>query len=125
MSLGQRIAELRQIKGVSLQQVAGNVGVSKAHIWQLEKGNADNPALGLVVSLARYFGVSVSYLAGEDYAGQPLDPELAGLFREAQSFTDRERQLLFDFVKSIVETRPGHPRAEQRALAKALMTKQP
>ncbi len=126
MSIGQRIAELRQDKGVSLQDVADAVGVSKAHIWQLErgeKGRAQNPAMGLVERLADYFGVSVAFLVGEDVVGEETDPELAGLFRQAKAFDERERQLLFNFVQSIIETRLGHPRAKQRLMAKILMQK--
>lgn len=126
MSIGQRIAELRNDKRVSLQEVADAVGVSKAHIWQLEqgeKGKAKNPAMGLVERLADYFGVSVAFLVGEDVSGEETDPELAGLFRQAKAFDQRERQLLFNFVQSIIETRPGHPRAHQRAMARALMKK--
>jgi len=37
MTLGARIAQLRRNKGESLQKVADAVGVSKAHIWELEK----------------------------------------------------------------------------------------
>lgn len=128
MSVGQRIADLRVQRGASLQEVADAVGVSKAHVWQLErgeKGKAKNPAMGLVERLADYFGVSVAFLVGEDVAGDDADPELAGLFRQAQGFDQRERQLLFNFVQSLVETRPGHPRVHQRALAKALMKKTP
>jgi transcriptional regulator with XRE-family HTH domain len=125
VSIGQRIAELRQDKGVSLQDVADAVGVSKAHIWQLErgeKGRAQNPAMGLVERLADYFGVSVAFLVGEDVTAEATDPELAGLFRQAKGFDERERQLLFNFVKSIIETRPGH-RNYQRLMAEALMKK--
>ncbi|MEO1104368.1 MAG: helix-turn-helix domain-containing protein, partial [Pseudomonadota bacterium] len=43
MTLARRVNELRTAKGESLQQTADAVGVSKAHIWQLERGKADNP----------------------------------------------------------------------------------
>ena len=38
MGLGVQITQLRLQKAESLQQVADAVGVSKAHIWELEKG---------------------------------------------------------------------------------------
>ena len=46
MTVGRRINEFRLARGESLQDVAGAVGVSKAHIWELEKGRADNPSIG-------------------------------------------------------------------------------
>jgi len=66
MSLGKRIKGLRFKKGASLQAVANAVGASKPHIWELERGTTKNPSLCLVTKLAKYFGVSVDYLAGMD-----------------------------------------------------------
>jgi transcriptional regulator with XRE-family HTH domain len=123
MVLKDRIVELRKAKGQSQQDVADAVGVSKAHIWQLENGHALNPALSLVEKLALHFEVSVGELIGENIGGKRADPELAGIFREVQKFDDRERQLLINFVQSVIETRPGHPRAKQRLMAKILMQK--
>jgi transcriptional regulator with XRE-family HTH domain len=125
MVLKDRIVELRKAKGQSQQDVADAVGVSKAHIWQLENGHALNPALSLVEKLALHFEVSVGDLIGEKIGGKRSDPELAGIFREVQKFDDRERQLLINFVQSIIETRPGHPRGHQRAMARALMKNAP
>ena len=64
MSLGARIKELRLKKGVSLQSVADNVGASKPHIWELERGTTKNPSLNLLTKLTNYYGVSVDSLAG-------------------------------------------------------------
>lgn len=45
MSLATKLKDLRVRRGQSLQQVADGVGVSKAHIWQLERGDSTNPSL--------------------------------------------------------------------------------
>ncbi len=66
MRLATRVAKLRRQKSQSLQEVADAVEVSKAHIWELEKGRADNPSMALVTELADHFGVTVAYLVGED-----------------------------------------------------------
>lgn len=65
MELGVKIKELRLEKGDSLQKVADAVGVSKPHIWELERGTTKNPSLTLVKKLADYFGQSIDYLTGE------------------------------------------------------------
>ena len=106
MRLGLRIAELRRKKGESLQQVGDAVGVSKAHIWELEKGRTDNPAMGLVTRLADYFGVSVSYLVGEDIDAPDADQDLQRIFRQARELNDRERAILDDMVQSLLSRRP-------------------
>lgn len=63
--LGIRLKELRLKKGDSLQKVADEVGVSKPHIWELERGTSKNPSVTLIKKLAAYFGESVEYLTEE------------------------------------------------------------
>lgn len=106
MGLGARITQLRLKKSQSLQQVADAVGVSKAHIWELEKGRADNPSMALVTRLADHFGVSVSFLVGESAEASDADVELQRMFRQAQKLDDRERAILDQMMKSLLETRP-------------------
>lgn len=105
MSLGRRITELRMKSGESLQQVADAVGVSKAHIWELEKGRADNPSMNLVTRLADHFGVKVAYLVGEDPDAEDADAELATMFRQAHSLTATDRDILKDMMESLLRRR--------------------
>ena len=63
MSLAAKLRELRADKKVSLQVVADAVGVTKPHIWELEKGKSKNPSLELLKQLATYYGVTLDYLA--------------------------------------------------------------
>ena len=108
MSLGQKMTALRLNRRASLQEVADAVGVSKAHIWQLEKGKTDNPAIGLVARLADYFGVSVGYMIGEQIDAPDADIQLSSLFRQAQQLDDRERQILGDMMQSLLKQKnPG------------------
>ncbi len=66
MALAEILKELRLRKGESLQKVADAVGVSKAHIWELEKGTSANPGIELLSNLAQHFNVTVSFLANEE-----------------------------------------------------------
>lgn len=104
MGLGKRIKELRESKGESLQQTADAVGTSKAHVWQIERGKADNPAIGVLTRIADHFDVSVAHLIGEKLDDPGIDPELAGMFRQASGFTDDERALLKSMMKTLAET---------------------
>jgi transcriptional regulator with XRE-family HTH domain len=108
---GARLTELRLAKGVSLQVVADAAGVSKAHIWWLEKGRAENPTMTLLKALADFYGVSVSYLVGE---GEPtgVDPDFASLFRLVGRLNEVDRAILQDVVRSMLK-RAGLPRARR------------
>lgn len=107
MALGRRITDLRLKKKQSLQAVADAVGVSKAHIWELEKARTDNPSMALVTRLADHFGVSVSYLVGEQIDSPDADVDLSRMFRQAQELDDRERAILDDMMQSLLKSRAG------------------
>jgi transcriptional regulator with XRE-family HTH domain len=105
MSLGTRITKLRLKAGQSLQDVADAVGVSKAHIWELEKGRADNPSMGLVTRLADHFGVSVAFLVGEDRSAPDANTRLAKMFRQASQLGPNEVAVLEDMLQSLLTHR--------------------
>jgi len=81
------------------------VGVSKAHIWELEKGRADNPSMALVQRLADHFGVSTAFLVGEDIDAPDADIELARMFRQAGKLSPGERAILDDMMQSLLKRR--------------------
>jgi transcriptional regulator with XRE-family HTH domain len=105
MSLGKRLAQLRRKSGESLQTVADAVGVSKAHIWELEKGRTDNPSMDLVTRLADHFKVTVAFLVGEDIEASDADRDLKRMFRQAKKLDDRERAILNTMMQSLLENR--------------------
>jgi transcriptional regulator with XRE-family HTH domain len=105
MSLGARLTRLRLDKGESLQQVADAVGVSKAHIWELEKGRTDNPSMALVTRLADHFDLSLATLVGEDPAADDAEAQIGRMFRQAKKLTPEELALLDDMMRSLLKRR--------------------
>lgn len=93
MSIGTRIRELRIAKAMSLQDVATAVGISKAHIWNLEKGVSENPSIELVVKLADLFRVRVADLVGENPEDSE-EPEMVAMFRDLKRLDERDRETI-------------------------------
>ena len=52
MSFARKLHDLRLAQRLSLQDVAKAVGISKAHVFNLEKGITANPSMDLVLKLA-------------------------------------------------------------------------
>jgi len=94
MSFATRLHELRVANRLSLQQVADKVGISKAHVWNLEKGLADNPSMELVVKLADLFRVRVADLAGENPDAAGEDPEVVAMFRDLKRLEKGDREII-------------------------------
>lgn len=79
LPLSTKLKELRARSRESLQQVADAVGVSKAHIWELERGTSKNPGLDLLKKLAEHFKVSIAFLSDDE---QDENPAAQQFFRE-------------------------------------------
>lgn len=100
MGLGARIAELRRATGESLQDVADSVGVTKTHIWELERGRTKNPSLAVIEGLANHFKVSIASLVNEDINAQDTSQQLARMFRQAREIDPADLQVLDDMIQS-------------------------
>lgn len=66
MSMGAKLKQRRMKKGWSLQQVADEIGVSKAHIYELEMNKVKNPSVETLKKLAAFFKMPLSYFLDDD-----------------------------------------------------------
>ena len=81
-ALGTRIALLRELRDMTLQQVADASDLTKSHVWELEQGRSANPTVNAVWGLAAALCVSPSMLLGIDDKLPPIDPvalKIAGI----------------------------------------------
>lgn len=85
--------------------MADAVGVSKAHIWELEKGRTDNPSTALVTRLADHFGLSLAILVGEDPLADGAKGEIGRMFRQAGDGAPEDLALLDDMMQSLLKRR--------------------
>lgn len=60
--IGSRLRSYREKRGLSLGQAASVAGLSKAHIWELEIGRAENPTITTLLLLCRTYGISIHTL---------------------------------------------------------------
>lgn len=107
MSLGAKLAQLRLRKGKSLQAVALAVGISKTHVWQLERGDSGNPSMDLLRKLAEFYEVPMSYLAGTDAAASLDDVEAQQFFRDFKSLSDAEQDALRQTLRAFMTKKPA------------------
>ncbi len=107
MSFAARLKKLRMQSGESLQELATQIGISKAHLWDLEMGNSKNPSADLLKALADHFKVSVGTLIGEDPQSAE-DEKLAVMFRQLKELDPDDRKM----IEMIIEQRSKKGRAD-------------
>lgn len=94
MALAAKLKQLRIRKGKSLQDLATDVGASKAHIWDLETGRAKNPTIELLTKLSTALDTSIADLVGEDPSGEHEQPEVLAMYRDLKELTEADRQTI-------------------------------
>ena len=94
--MAKRIKELRKEKGLTLEQVAGVVGVGKSTVRKWETGMIANMRRDKIASLAKALGTTPEYLMGweekEDPPGQPELTEVERLMLELFRKIPEDRQ---------------------------------
>lgn len=88
MKLGDRIANLRKQKSISLPQLAQRAGISKSYLWAIEKGEEEaNPSIEILFKVAEGLETTVADLLGEEGVKprtsiSKIEPELEKLIEE-------------------------------------------
>ncbi len=109
MSFAKRLHELRIANRLSLQDVADRIGISKAHVWNLEKGLSDNPSMELVLKLAELFRVRVADLVGENPDAPNEDPAMVAMFRDLKKLDERDRETIAALMEQMKRRRDKAP----------------
>lgn len=100
IKFGHRIKELRQAKGLTLDQLAEMTGSSKSYIWELENKNPPRPSAEKLSAIATVLGVTVDYLFGR--IDQTLsEAEDKAFFREYSQLPDETRMAIRQLAKSL------------------------
>ena len=81
MTLGEKLQKLRQEKGLSQEQLAEELAVSRQAVGKWESGQS-RPEMDKLVALAALFGVSTDYLLRED--GTLCRPASLRILEEAE-----------------------------------------
>lgn len=104
--LGARLRRLREAKKLTLQQVADEVGCTKAYIWELEMKEGQRPSAERVHALAKVLGVTMEDLMGEQVEAAPqASPEDVQFFREYVGMSDEDKLRFQQALKLMFGTR--------------------
>ena len=97
MNTGEKIKQLRMAKGLTLEQVAQYVGVSKPTVLKWERGIIQNMKRDKILKLAQILGTTPDFLMGWEDAENTTEQEIVQMV----SRLSREEQ---EVVKALMET---------------------
>lgn len=63
--IGFRISALRELKSMTLEEIANKIGVSKSTVLRYERGEFERIKLPVLISIANALGTTPEYLSGQ------------------------------------------------------------
>lgn len=109
-NIGSSIRAARQIRGISLRELARQIGVSASFVSQLENGKA-NASVGTLYALVDALDLSLDELMSGS-GGNPADRDE----RQARSGADAQKQVGIHVSQLAPVTDPVQPRDERAAI---------
>lgn len=67
MILGEKLKNLRSVKGITLKEFEAHTGISQSYLNRLETGSRTNPSIDILRLIANYYNISILELLGEDF----------------------------------------------------------
>ena len=102
MKFGDRLKELRTESGLTQEELANQLNLSKANVSKYES-NSIEPNLDTLSLLSSLFEVSTDYLLGKSDFRTHLDEELSqeefALYGEVRELTTAEKEKIMEFIK--------------------------
>lgn len=120
MEIGSNIKKYRELKGLTLPELARRAEVSKAFLWEMETGNAKRPGAEILFRVAEALGVTMAHLMGKEPAvsGAPgIEPEVNEGLRAFINERRRQGQPLeADEISSLsfVQLKGGRPHTKEQ-----------
>lgn len=97
-----RIRELREKEGLSMEQLAQKLNITKSRINMWEN-NGTVPRMNVLIELSKFFGVTTDYLLGNDDAGNISleNKALSSLQRNLGKLSEKDLEVAEGMLKAV------------------------
>lgn len=98
-TLGEKLRGLRKKAGLTLDELAAEIGASKSSIWELENKVKARPSAERINQLARVLGVTPEFLMNDETAAEPSEAVAdTAFFRRYQELDEPTKRKLIDIL---------------------------
>lgn len=87
--LGEKVRMLRKKAGLTLEQLAEQIGASKSSVWELENKKKSRPSADRIHEVAKVLDVTPEFLMNNEVAEPSIDVADEAFFRKYQSLDMR------------------------------------
>jgi len=107
MTVGERIKQKREEKGVSQVELADAINTTKQNIYKYENNIISNIPSDKIEAIAKYLSVSPADLMGwndeKAFNQDPRDERIRVLARHLDEVPDEDRESLIDTIESTID----------------------
>ena len=96
--LGNKIKQLRQNKGYTLEKLAELTNSSKSYIWELENKNPPRPSAEKVSKIAEQLDVTIEYLINENSQMSAESASDAKFYSRYQKLDEDVKEKIREYV---------------------------
>lgn len=101
ISLNEKIKKYRNIRGLTLEELAKKVGSSKSYMWQLENDPKIKPSVQLITKISEALDATVDFLMDSTKEEMDLEQEAVVLYRGYKELDPSSKQLILDQIKHL------------------------
>jgi transcriptional regulator with XRE-family HTH domain len=102
MSFGKRLAQARKKKGISQEELAGQLNTKGPVIGRYERDEM-KPSIDVATNMAKILEVSLDWLVGNTDA--ELDPATLNRVQDISKLSQKDKELVFEFLDSFISNR--------------------
>ncbi|WP_339751827.1 helix-turn-helix transcriptional regulator [uncultured Marinobacter sp.] len=96
--LGAKIKELRKSKGLTLEQLADEIGSGKSYIWELENRGVKRPSAEKLAAIARALDTTTDFLVDNGMTEPTNQVKRDVFFRKFESLDEEDQQKIEDII---------------------------
>lgn len=104
-STGEIIKQLRESKGMSVEQLADKIGKSRTTVWRYENGSIEQMPYTVLIPIAKALNVAPTVLLGIDENNYSTLLDTLTDYIKDNLFAEYEIEDLIDYAKFIVSKR--------------------
>ena len=118
--VAENIKKYRELRSLSLPDLATRAGVSKAFLWEIETGNSKRPGAETLWKIAEALNVTIAHLMGKEPTSESatsIQPEINDGLRAFVNERKRQGQPLDpEEIESlaVVQLKGGRPSTKQQ-----------
>ncbi len=104
MNFASNLKVFRAGKKISQEELANKIGIHPNHLSRYERGLA-SPSIDVVQKMAEAFEISIDQLVfgmEQNIDASINDRELVSLFKKVQLLTDKQKEMVKEFLSSFV-----------------------